>query len=52
MKIWNNPSLEELDVNMTASSPTGNTEDDGLYMGDFVGRWDDPDFNPNPDELS
>ena len=32
MKKWNNPSIEELDLNATAYSPAGGTRQDGAYM--------------------
>ena len=44
MKTWKNPTIEELDVNQTAYSISGNSADDGFYNGitKQEGMWDDP----------
>ena len=46
MKKWNNPSLEELDLNATAYSPAGGSRVDGAYNSND-GKFYYPTYGPS-----
>ena len=46
MKKWNNPSIEELDLNATAYSPAGGSRLDGAYQSND-GKYKYETFGPS-----
>ena len=46
MKKWNNPSIEELDLNATAYSPAGGNRLDGAYRSND-GKYNYPTYGPS-----
>lgn len=51
MKIWNQPSLEELDLNATAYSPNGGSTEDGMYVSED-GLYHDFTYGPSGGQAS
>ena len=49
MKTWNQPMIEELDLNATAYSPAGGTVIDGSYVS-RNGKYDIPTYGPSGQE--
>ena len=49
MKKWNNPSIEELDLNATAYSPAGGNRQDGAYKSND-GKYNYQTYGPSGGE--